>query len=44
MSPDGKSSLVVLDAASMKEVGRGKVPYGVPYRFHGAFINTQSRN
>ncbi len=39
-SASGSSSLVVVDAATMKEMGRADLPYAVPYRFHGTFVPT----
>ena len=38
MMASGTSALVALDAATMQEKGRAELPYAVPYRFHGAFI------
>jgi len=38
MTASGTSVLVALDAATLQEKGRAKMPYAVPYRFHGAFI------
>eukprot|EP00200_Dunaliella_tertiolecta_P003587 CAMPEP_0202347800 /NCGR_PEP_ID=MMETSP1126-20121109/6007_1 /ASSEMBLY_ACC=CAM_ASM_000457 /TAXON_ID=3047 /ORGANISM="Dunaliella tertiolecta, Strain CCMP1320" /LENGTH=543 /DNA_ID=CAMNT_0048939403 /DNA_START=81 /DNA_END=1712 /DNA_ORIENTATION=+ len=38
MGADGRSSLVVIDAQSWQELGRARLPYGLPYRFHGAFM------
>ena len=35
---DGGSFLLMLDAASFEEVARIKMPVGLPYGFHGAFI------
>ena len=43
MSKEGsKSFVLVLDAASMKEIGRAYVSFAVPYRFHGAFVPSPS--
>lgn len=38
MGPDGANSLVILDAKSWEQVAIAKLPYGVPYRFHGRFF------
>lgn len=38
MCADGSSALVVLDAKSMQEVARARLPYVIPYRFHGTFM------
>ena len=38
MAAEGTSFLLALDATSMKELGRARLPYAVPYRFHGAFV------
>lgn len=38
MGPDGKSFLLCLDAESFEEVGRAKLPYGIPYGFHASFV------
>ena len=38
MMASGLSALVALDAATMQEKGRAALPYAVPYRFHGTFI------
>ncbi|KXZ54273.1 hypothetical protein GPECTOR_5g361 [Gonium pectorale] len=35
---DGRSSVVVLDGASMKLVAEVELPFCVPYRFHGTFV------
>jgi beta,beta-carotene 9',10'-dioxygenase len=31
------SYLLVLDAASMEELGRARVPHHIPFGFHGQF-------
>ena len=38
MSAQGSSFLLVLDAATMRELGRAMLPFAIPYRFHGAFL------
>jgi carlactone synthase/all-trans-10'-apo-beta-carotenal 13,14-cleaving dioxygenase len=38
MGADGRSFLLVLDAASFTELGRAQLPVGLPYRFHGTFV------
>jgi carotenoid cleavage dioxygenase-like enzyme len=39
MKASGTSSQVVLlDAATLQELGRADLGYPVPYRFHAAFI------
>ncbi len=38
MSAQGTSFMLVLDAATMRELGRATLPYTIPWRFHGAFI------
>ena len=38
MEASGKSSLLVLDGQSFKEIARARVPYAIPYRFHGTFL------
>ena len=38
MGADGKSFLLVLDAESFQELGRARLPYGIPYGFHASFI------
>ncbi|KXZ54301.1 hypothetical protein GPECTOR_5g387 [Gonium pectorale] len=35
---DGRSSVVVLDGASMQLVAEVELPFCVPYRFHGTFV------
>ncbi len=35
---DGRSSVVVLDGASMELVAEVELPFAVPYRFHGTFV------
>ena len=39
MSASGSSYVLVLDSASLREVGRAPLPFAIPYRFHGAFMN-----
>jgi beta,beta-carotene 9',10'-dioxygenase len=34
---DGRSSLLVLDAATFTELARAQVPHAIPYGFHGQF-------
>lgn len=36
---DGKSFVLVLDAKSFEEVARARLPHGIPYGFHGSFVN-----
>ncbi len=38
---DGRTALLVLDAASLQEVARAVMPYGVPNGFHGCFVPGQ---
>ncbi len=38
MGADGRSFLLVLDAASWTELARAQLPLGLPYRFHGTFV------
>lgn len=38
MCADGSSWLLALDATSMQELGRARLPFAVPYRFHGCFM------
>jgi len=38
MGADGRSFLLVLDAARWTEVARAALPYGAPYRFHGTWL------
>ncbi|KAF5842235.1 carotenoid oxygenase [Dunaliella salina] len=38
MGADGRTSLVILDAQRWQELGRARLPYGMPYRFHGSFM------
>jgi beta,beta-carotene 9',10'-dioxygenase len=41
LEPDrGASSMVVLDAASLEELARARVPHHVPFGFHGQFSRT----
>ena len=35
---DGRSALLVLDGATMQEVARATLPYGLPNGFHGCFV------
>ena len=35
---DGRSFLLVLDAANWQELARAHLPYGMAYMFHGSFI------
>ena len=35
---DGSSFLLILDARSFEELARARLPHGIPYGFHGAFI------
>ncbi|KAF6252627.1 retinal pigment epithelial membrane protein-domain-containing protein [Scenedesmus sp. NREL 46B-D3] len=34
----GRAFLLVLDAASWRELGRAVLPYSTPYRFHGVWV------
>ncbi|MFB6375192.1 MAG: carotenoid oxygenase family protein, partial [Bradymonadaceae bacterium] len=36
----GRSFLVVLDAATLEEVGRATVPHHIPLGFHGDYFST----
>lgn len=36
--PDGCSALLVLDGASLEEVGRVVLPYGLPAGFHACWV------
>jgi carotenoid cleavage dioxygenase-like enzyme len=38
MGADGRSFLLVLDAASWTELARAQLTAGMPYRFHGTFV------
>ena len=38
MGADGKSFLLCLDAGTFEELGRARLPYGIPYGFHASFI------
>jgi beta,beta-carotene 9',10'-dioxygenase len=37
LGPDGRSFLLVLDAASLAELARAAAPHHIPFGFHGAF-------
>jgi carotenoid cleavage dioxygenase-like enzyme len=41
MGSDGTSFMVLLDGRTMAEVARARVPYAVPYRFHGGFVRAK---
>ncbi len=36
--PDGRTTLLCLDAASFTELGRAVLPFNLPYSFHGSFL------
>lgn len=40
-APDGGAFVAVLDAASMRELGRAELPFATPYRFHGIWLEGQ---
>jgi beta,beta-carotene 9',10'-dioxygenase len=37
LGPDGRSFLLVLDAATLTELARAEVPHHIPFGFHGMF-------
>lgn len=39
---DGRAFVLVLDAASWKEVARAELPYSTPYRFHGVWLSDKA--
>ncbi|KAI8476369.1 MAG: carotenoid oxygenase [Monoraphidium minutum] len=39
VGPGGEGFVAVLDAARMAELGRAELPFGVPYRFHGIWLD-----
>jgi carlactone synthase/all-trans-10'-apo-beta-carotenal 13,14-cleaving dioxygenase len=39
MGADGRSFVAVLDAKDLKEVATVQLPFAVPNRFHGIWIN-----
>mmetsp|Transcript_40285 Transcript_40285/g.89470 ORF Transcript_40285/g.89470 Transcript_40285/m.89470 type:complete len:546 (-) Transcript_40285:771-2408(-) len=39
MGAEGRSFLLALDGITFKELGRAQLPFAVPYRFHGTFLN-----
>ena len=36
---EGRSYLLVLDAKSLKELGRARVPHHIPFGFHGQYFS-----
>ncbi|WP_267937235.1 carotenoid oxygenase family protein [Saccharothrix sp. S26] len=38
-APDGRSGLLVLDAATFTELARADVPHVIPFGFHGLFTS-----
>jgi carotenoid cleavage dioxygenase-like enzyme len=36
---DARSYLLVLDAASLEELGRAGVPHHIPFGFHGQYFS-----
>ncbi len=39
----GRSFLLVLDAASLKELARAAAPHAIPFHFHGNFFESRPR-
>ena len=39
----GRSFLLVLDAASLKELARAEAPHAIPFHFHGNFFENKPR-
>ena len=37
-----RSFLLVLDAASLKELARAEAPHAIPFHFHGNFFASQA--
>jgi len=38
VAPDGGGFVVVLDAKDWRELGRARLPFSTPYRFHGIWL------